>query len=150
MDISHAFLLINAVVILYNLGTIWFAQIVVYPLFHQVGEGEYTAYHRDYARRIPLPVILPGVLSFTLPLVLVFLRPDSVPTWIVVANAVCAGVSLFVTVALAIPRHSLLENGGKQPHVIRELVAFNWPRTAAISISAGLTVAMLLLAFKPI
>jgi hypothetical protein len=150
MDISHAFLLINSVVILYNLGTIWFAQIVVYPLFHQVGVDDYVAYHREYSRRIPLPVVLPGFSSFLLPVVLVFLRPDSVPHWMVVANVVCGGVGFFVTVALAIPRHIRLEKGGKQPQVIRELVACNWPRTVSISVSAGLSVAMLLKAFTPI
>jgi hypothetical protein len=150
MEISHAILLTNAAVSFYNLGTIWFAQVVVYPLFHQVGEGEYIDYHRDYARRIPLPVILPGALSFTLPVVLAFFRPESVPTWIVIANALCAGVSLFVTVLLAIPRHSLLESAGKQPQVIQDLIACNWPRTAAILVSAGLTLIMVLLAFKPV
>lgn len=150
MDFSHAFLLIHAVVMLYNLGTIWFAQIVVYPLFHQVGVEEYVAYHREYARRIPLPVILPGFSSFLLPVVLVFFRPDPVPPWMVFANVVCAGVGFLVSVALAIPRHNRLERAGKQPQVIRELVAFNWPRTASISVSAGLSVAMLLEAFRPI
>ena len=50
--------------IFYVLGGIWFAQIVVYPLFGKVGEDEYVAYHRFYSSRIPLPVILPGFASF--------------------------------------------------------------------------------------
>ena len=63
----------------YVLSGIWFAQIVVYPLFGKVGRDEYVTYHRFYSSRIPLPVILPGFASFLLPLVLVFIRPESVP-----------------------------------------------------------------------
>jgi hypothetical protein len=64
MDFSHWFLLLWTVVILYMLGEIWFAQIVVYPLFAKVGEEEYVAYHKFYSSRIPLPVLLPGFASF--------------------------------------------------------------------------------------
>ena len=45
MDISHWFLLPCAVEAFYNLGVAWFAQVVIYPLFGQVGAAEYRAYH---------------------------------------------------------------------------------------------------------
>jgi hypothetical protein len=106
MDFSHWFLLLGTVVVLYVLGGIWFAQIVVYPLFAKVGEAEYVAYHTFYSSRIPLPVILPGFASFLLPIGLVFFGPESVPLWMYRANVVCALVGLLVTVALEIPRHA--------------------------------------------
>ncbi len=149
MDFSHWFLLLWTVVILYVLGEIWFGQIVVYPLFAKVGEGEYIAYHRFYSSRIPLPVIVPGFASFLIPIALVFLRPDSVPMWMALANAACGAVGLIVTVALEIPRHARLEKGGKQEAVIRELVLYNWPRTLSITGSAFLTILMLISAFSP-
>jgi hypothetical protein len=65
------------------------------------------------------------------------------------ANVVCALVGLLVTVALEIPRHAKLEEGGKQRAVIRELVLYNWPRTLSITGSAFLTVWMLTWAFSP-
>jgi hypothetical protein len=149
MDFSHWFLLLWTLVIFYVLGEIWFAQIVVYPLFAKVGQDEYIAYHRFYSSRIPLPVILPGFASFLIPVALVFLRPESVPLWMVLANAACGLAGLVVTVALEIPRHARLEKGGKQEAVIRELILYNWPRTLSITGSALLTVMMLAAAFSP-
>jgi hypothetical protein len=150
MDFSHLFLLVWTVVIFYVTGGIWFAQIVVYPLFGKVGEKEYIAYHKFYSSRIPLPVIVPGFASFLLPIALMFLRPESVPLWMALANVACALVGLFVTVALEIPRHARLEKGGKQEVVIRELILYNWPRTVAITGSALLTLLMLTVAFSPV
>jgi hypothetical protein len=149
MDFSHGFLLICTLLVLYNLGVIWFAQLVVYPLFAKVGSNDYVAYHTFYLSRIPLPVILPGFACFLVPIVLIFVRPLSIPLGIALANAVCGLVSLVVTVALEIPRHYRLENGGKQERVIGELIRYNWPRTLGITGSAFLTLIMLTLAFSP-
>jgi hypothetical protein len=63
MDFAHWLLLFWTVIIFYVLGGIWFAQIVVYPLFGKVGQDEYVTYHKFYSSRIPLPVILPGFAS---------------------------------------------------------------------------------------
>lgn len=149
MDASHWLLLISVAVITYVFGQIWFAQIVVYPLFAKVGTADYVPYHLFYSRRIPAPVIAPGLTSFLLPLIQVFYSPASVPGWMPFANAVCALVGLFITVAFEIPRHARLEKGGKQPDVIRQLILFNWPRTISITASTILSYAMLLAAFRP-
>lgn len=149
MDLAHWILLLWTLIIFYVTGGIWFAQIVVYPLFGKVGEDEYVAYHKFYSSRIPLPVIVPGFASFILPVALVFLGPGSVPLWMALANVACGLVGLLVTVVLEIPRHARLEKGGKQEAVIRELILFNWPRTLSITGQALLTVLMLLVAFAP-
>jgi hypothetical protein len=150
MDLPHLLLLLWTGVIFYVLGGIWFAQIVVYPLFAKVGAEEYVRYHKLYSSRIPLPVIVPGFASFLIPVALVFFGPDSVPAWMTLANAACGFVGLAVTVVLALPRHARLERGGKQDRVIRELVHYNRPRTASITGSAFLTVSMLPAAFSPV
>jgi hypothetical protein len=150
MDFAHWLLPAWTVLIFYVLGEIWFVQIVIYPLFSKVGPNEYIAYHKFYSSRIPLPVIVPGFLSFLAPVALVFLGPESVPLWMYLANVICGIVGLLVTVALEIPRHARLEKGGKQEKVIRELVYYNWPRTLSITASAFLTLLMLLSAFQPV
>lgn len=147
MNPSFWLLISSTLVTLYVFGQIWLVQLVVYPLFARVGPAEYIAYHRFYSSRIPLPVILPGFASFLLPVVLVFIRPAPVPLSLAVANALCGIVGLLVTVALEIPRHSRLEQGGKQDGVIRELITYNWPRTLSISCSALLSLAMLFITF---
>jgi hypothetical protein len=148
MNFSHWFLLFYTMLVCYSLGVVWFVQIVVYPLFAKVGSEEYVAYHKFYSSRIPLPVIFPGFACFLLPIVFIFLRFESVPLWLVLANAACGILSLFVTVALEIPRHFQLENGGKQDWLIQELILYNWPRTFGITGSAILTLAILALAFS--
>ena len=149
MDLSHWFLLLWTALIFAVLGEIWLVQVVIYTLFGKVGKAEYVAYHKFYSSRIPLPVIVPGFASFLLTIPLVFIAPDSVPSWTLLANLACGGVGLIVTVGLEIPRHARLENGGKQVEVIRELVRYNWPRTLSVTGSALLTVLMLLSAFGP-
>lgn len=149
MDFSHWFLLFCTLLGFYNLGNIWFVQLVVYPLFIKVGAEEYSNYHTFYLRQIPLPVILPGFANFLLPIALILCRPESVPLEIALANAACGLLSLVVTVALEIPRHDRLEKGGKQEEVIRELIRYNWPRTFGIMGSAFLTLMMLMQALSP-
>ena len=150
MDLAHWLLVFAAIVVLYVVGEIWFAQIVIYPLFAKVGEAEYVAYHRFYSGRIPLPVIIPGFASFFLPVLLMFVRPESVPLWLAAANAAFAIVGLLVTVVFEIPRHRRLEQHGKNERTIWELTRYNWPRTLSITSCGFLTTAMLLSAFAPI
>jgi hypothetical protein len=75
--------------------------------------------------------------------------PASVPVWMAVANVAMGIVGLLVTVGLEIPRHNKLDHG-KDDRLIRELIAYNWPRTASITVSAALTLAMCLHAFSPV
>lgn len=142
MDTPQLLLLLWTGLIFWVLGQIWLVQIVVYPLFAQVGEPEYVAYHGFYSSHIPLPVIVPGFASFLAPVPLAFLGPD-VPAWMTAANIAGGGVGLLVTVLLEIPRHARLEKGGKDPVVIAELIRFNWPRTLSITLQAVVTVMML-------
>jgi hypothetical protein len=149
MDFGHSVLLFALVVQIYNLGTIWFAQCVVYPLFGQVGAQDYIAYHRFYASHILFVIVIPGFLSFILPLVVFVFLPQSVSALMALANVVMGFIGLAVTVGLEIPRHNKLERTGKNGALIAELIAYNWPRTASITVSAGLTLAMAAQAFVP-
>lgn len=142
MERSQLALLFWTALVFWVLGQIWFVQIVIYPLFAQVGETEYAAYHRFYSRRIPLPVIIPGFASFLLPVALWFAGP-SVPHWMTAGNIGTGVVGLLVTVLREIPRHARLETDGKNAAIIAELVRFNWPRT--LSISAQSVIALLML-----
>jgi hypothetical protein len=142
MQTQQLLLVLWSVLAFWVLGQIWFCQIVVYPLFARVGSPEYIGYHRFYSRRIPLVVIIPGFLSFLLPIPLALFGPD-VPTWMSAANITTGICGLFITVFLAIPRHFLLERNGKNERTIAELVRVNWPRTASITAQAAVTVMML-------
>lgn len=126
----------------WSTAQLWFAQLVVYPLFARVGADHYIAYHRAYSRRIPLPVIVPGFASFVSPLLLAWFGPAA-PAWLTIVNVACGAVGLAVTVALEIPRHARLERHGRDDRVIAELVRYNWPRTLAMTGSAACCIAVL-------
>jgi hypothetical protein len=140
---SSPLLLFWTGLVFWSLGQIWYAQIVIYPLFARVGEAEYRTYHGLYARRIPLPVIVPGFACFLAPMALAAFGPP-LPGWLHAANIAGGLVALLVTVGLEIPRHVALERHGKNEHTIAELVRYNWPRTAAITVQAAATLSMLL------
>jgi len=135
MTASQAFALVAFAVATWSSAQLWYAQLVIYPLFAKVGADDYVAYHRFYTRRIPLPVILPGFASFLMPLLLAGLGP-SAPHWLTALNIASGLVGLVVTVVLEIPRHTRLEKDGHDDIVIAELVRFNWPRTRAMTVSA--------------
>lgn len=149
MNIEHVVLLIALIIQVYNLGTIWFCQLAVYPLFAKVGPAEYAAYHSYYTSHIMFQVIIPGFLSFVLPVLVLWFLPASVPVLLAIANVAMGIVGLLVTVGLEIPRHNKLDHG-KDERLIRELIAYNWPRTASITVSAALTLAMSSYAFTPV
>jgi hypothetical protein len=143
MSVDSVVLALWALLVFWALGQIWLAQIVVYPLFAKVGAPEYVGYHRFYASRIPLPVIVPGFLSFLVPIPLAIFGPP-LPLWMSEANIAAGLCGLAVTVFLEIPRHGLLETEGKNDTTIAELIRFNWPRTASISAQAVITFLMLM------
>lgn len=142
MELSNAFLLMWAVLVFWTLGQIWLVQIVIYPLFAEVGPSDYKAYHAFYSRRIPLPVIIPGFATFILPVALALIGP-AMPLWMSVANISAGVVGLLVTLVLEIPRHARLVDGGKNDTTIAELIRFNWPRTLSISVQAVITFLMM-------
>jgi hypothetical protein len=143
------FLLLWTTIVFWVLGQIWLVQIVIYPLFAQVGEADYVRYHRFYTRRIPLPVIIPGFASFLVPGALALYGP-AMPAWMNVANIAAGVVGLLVTVLLQIPRHNRLETGGKNDALIAELVRYNWVRTLSMSAQAVITLLMLHHAFRAV
>lgn len=122
-------------------GQIWLAQGTVYPLFAKVNENGYVGYHSFYTRSIRLTVILPGFATFLLPIAMLFYIP-AVSTVLHAANIVAGIIGLIVTVGLEIPRHNKLERIGKNDRVIAELVRYNWPRTASITVQAAIAVLM--------
>lgn len=136
MTASQAFAVAAFAVATWSSAQLWYAQLVIYPLFAKVGADDYVAYHSFYTRRIPLPVILPGFASFLMPLLLAWLGPPA-PHWLTALNIACGLIGLVVTVALEIPRHTRLEKQGRDDIVIGQLVRFNWPRTLAVTASAA-------------
>lgn len=150
MDAANLVLLLWTALVLYVFGQIWFVQIVIYPLFKMVGEGDYVTYHHFYSSHIPLPVILPGFTCFLFPLALIFWGPAAIPAWLHGLNIAAGLTGLGVTLFLEIPRHALLEQHGKDFQVIGELIRYNWPRTVSITLQAVFAAIMLTYIVTPV
>ena len=150
MSEAHWFLLFLAILSVYNCGVIWPTQSVTYPLFQLVPKDAFLAYHLFYNRRITAAVIIPGLLSFLAPFVLLFFRPPSVTLWMAILSAVLGGLALFVTVALEVPRHIRLQRQGKSDVLIQGLIVNNWLRTFAITAQAALLLWLLSRTFVPV
>src|SRR5688572_18934346 len=112
MPNENLYLIIWSALSFWTLGQVWFGQVVIYPLFDQVGEHEYIAFHQSYADKIPLVVIIPGFACFLLPTILVWMVP-TMPTWMHVTNVITGLAGLVLTIGLLIPRHNHLEMNGK-------------------------------------
>lgn len=149
MDIGNISFVLWIALVLYATGQIWFCQIVVDPLFAMVGEKDYVQSHHFYLSHIPMPVILPGFACFLLPLAMPFLGPAAIPPLLHGFNIALGFVGLMVTLFLEIPRHGRLERDGKDLRIIGELVRYNRPRTASISLQAVITAIMLTYVFSP-
>lgn len=150
MSGAHGFLLLLAILGVYNCGVIWPTQWVTYPLFRLVPNDEFLAYHLSYNRRITTVVIIPGFLFFLAPFVLLFFRPPSITLWMAVLSAVLGGLALFVTVVLEIPRHIQLQRQGKSDSLIQGLIVNNWLRTFAITAQTVLLLGFLSRTFVPV
>lgn len=135
-------LLLNATAVLALTGIIWFVQVVHYPLFAEVGEDSWDAYHREHSRRTTCVVIAPMTFDLVTSIALVLERPPQVEGWLAVAGALAAVATWAVTGALAVPAHRAL-GAGWDASLGRRLVRVNWLRTAAWTGHATLVLAML-------
>lgn len=126
----------------FMVGLHWFVQVVHYPLFAQVGEDRFTAFHAQHSSRTTLVVLPPMAVELATSL------------WLVVApvagtSRALAGVGLALAVLtwlstglLQVPRHAEL-GAGFDPVVHGRLVRSSWVRTAAWT-AHGAVVAVLL------
>jgi hypothetical protein len=135
---SDTVLLLQLFATIAMVGLIWFVQVVHYPLMERVGEKEFCRYERDHQRRTTV-VVAPLMLTEAgTALLLLWVRPSSVPLAPCVVGLVLLAVVWLSTYLWQVPihRHLALEY---HPDSIRRLVRSNWLRTAAWS-ARGLVV----------
>lgn len=135
-------LLVNATSTLLMVGLIWTVQVVHYPLFAAVGERAFPAYEAEHKRRMTLALALPWPVEVLSSAWLVVSRPADVPAVLAWSGLLLVGVTVALTVAVAVPLHGRLDGGfDRQAH--RRLVTTNWLRTGAWVAHGGVVVAML-------
>ncbi|MGB3635365.1 MAG: hypothetical protein WA982_15085 [Rubrobacteraceae bacterium] len=118
---------------LFMVGLIWFVQIVHYPLFGSVGVEDFRAYAEAHSRLTTRVVGPPMLLEASTAVLLIFVRPESVPGTLVWTGAVLLAIAWLSTALLQVPRHTRL-GFGFDAETHRFLVLSNWARTIAWSL----------------
>ena len=111
-------------------GLIWTIQIVHYPLFAAVGDAEFVSYQQQHSKRITIVVGPLMLVEAATAVLLVGLRPTSVPEWIPWAGLAMVIVCWLSTALVQIPCHTRLA-AGFDPEIHQRLVRSNWIRTIA-------------------
>jgi len=117
----------------YSTALGWQAQVVSYPLYRAVGDGEFAAYHRQYNEAIPLVVIAPGFASFLAGSAFYWTRPAEVPRSVAAVVTVAGVTSIGSTLLWAIPLHNRLDEVGRSTAANDGLLRANLLRTVALT-----------------
>ena len=136
----RAILLTHLAATLLMVGTIWFVQVVHYPLFDRVGEP-FESYQGDNIR-LSAAVVAPVMIVEGLTAVLLLIRrPEGVGPRLIWLGLSLLAIIWISTAALQMPQHEILARGfDASAH--RSLVATNWIRTAAWSARGLLVIRM--------
>ncbi len=126
-------LLANLVSALFMTGVIWYVQIAHYPLFKQVGQQTFRAYHIAHNNATTVVVALPMLIELGLAALLLIARPPEVPTILAVIAFGLAVLIWGATFFVSVPLHAQLDDVGYNVTTIEALVSTNWVRTLAWS-----------------
>ena len=126
-------LLLQLVSTLALVGLIWFVQVVHYPLFGKVGVDGFNDYEHSHQQRTTL-VVAPLMLTEAVTsLALLWIRPSTVPSAMVIGGVLLVGLIWGSTFFWQVPAHErLAKSFDTATH--RQLVQSNWLRTAAWSL----------------
>lgn len=102
---------------------IWLVQLIIYPSFHYVAEGNFIIWHRKYVRLISIVVVPLIVSQLVVELVHSFFQS---PNWF---RLVIIGTIWLATFSFSVACHSSLDKAGKSRKTIKRLIKTNWIRT---------------------
>jgi hypothetical protein len=130
--------LLHAVATTAMAGVIWTVQLVIYPLFAEVGEEVFASYHADYSERItwivgPLMIVELGSAAA---LAIVAGKSGEGRLFAVTGLLLVVAIWL-VTAFVQVPQHGHL-GAGFDEATIAALVAGNWIRTLLWSLRVPL------------
>jgi hypothetical protein len=140
-----AVLLAHVVATWFMVGLIWTIQLVHYPLFARVGGDDFPAYEAEHTRRMGWLLALPAPIEIVTGGLLVWMRPDAVPLWLVLSSGFLLFGIWVLTVAVQVPLHGHLIRRFDATRVA-SLVRSNRWRTLAWTLRGIAVLAMLVLA----
>lgn len=123
-------------------GVIYFVQIVHYPLFSEIGPGEFHNYEQSHVNRTTIVVLPMMFLELTTALALLHYRPPGIASYWFWLGLILLAVIWLSTFLLQVPMHNQLSQGfSHKAHNF--LVVSNWLRTIAWSARAVLVLCFL-------
>jgi hypothetical protein len=130
---AELLLLLQLASTLAMVGLIWFVQVVHYPLFSKVGQGNFRDYEQSHQQQTTL-VVAPLMLTEALTAVaIIWLRPAGVPLTVAIIGLLLVGLLWASTFFWQVPAHGrLAREFDAATH--RRLVASNWFRTVVWSV----------------
>ncbi len=134
-------LLLCLVATFFFVGLIWTIQLLSYPLFQKVGRDAFSGYHDAHSRRITLLLGLPLLIVFISSLLMLWIRPASVPLWSVLLNGILGASVWIMTAFIHAPLHSKLGRDYSLA-TMQSLVTTNWLRTGVWTLQGVLLVWM--------
>lgn len=113
-------------------GIVWFVQIIHYPLFAFVDDGNFAVFEKEHIRLTKF-LIMPAMLIELATAVLLVIYSTEMQMPFLWTNLLLLGIIWASTMFIQVPLHSAL-TGNKDEKSIRKLVSSNWIRTAAWTI----------------
>ena len=121
-------LIANLISTWYMVGLIWMVQIVHYPLFGKVGSGQFVEYQTSHQSLTTFAVGPPMLIELLTAVLLIWYRPEAVPSWIVYVALALLAVVWASTAFIQVPCHEKLTSGFDAA-INWRLVTSNWIST---------------------
>ena len=115
---------------LFMTGLGFLVHFVAYPLFSEVGQNEFLAYHAGWSARITPVVFVPMSIELLTAAALVLKPPPGSTSALAAIGLAMAGITWLSTAFLQVPAHTRLATGfDASAH--RKLLRSSWVRTLA-------------------
>ena len=114
-------ILITFALVFYGLGAASVESFVNYPTWPLIGANEFRAYHRALSPLIIGYMVIPMLVTTILTILLVWLRPASIPRWMVWLAIVLQLIVWISTVTIQLPIQGQLSANGLSLPLIERL-----------------------------
>jgi hypothetical protein len=119
---------------LYNMGYMMSSQMQHFALYRLVEPMSFTKYMQENNKLAVLPAVVPGMICLGLSLLLLWFKPDSVPSWYTLLGFAMNASVIASTIIWQRSLHVELAATGFDAAKIQLLLSTNWIRTIAYSI----------------
>ena len=113
--------MITFALVFYGLGAASVESFVNYPTWPLIGANEFRAYHRALSPLIIGYMVIPMLVTTILTILLVWLRPASIPRWMVWLAIVLQLIVWISTVTIQLPIQGQLSANGLSLPLIERL-----------------------------